>query len=52
VVDQRKKESLFCGNKNDGLPVVGCGGRHDVSIVSIFLHLLGKSRVEFFVRSR
>jgi len=33
-------------------PVVGCGGRHDVSIMSIFLHLLGKSRVEFFVRSR
>jgi hypothetical protein len=25
VVDQRKKESLFFGKKNDGSPVVGCG---------------------------
>ena len=33
-------------------PVVGCGGRHDVSTVLIFLHLFEKSRVEFFVRSR
>jgi hypothetical protein len=31
---------------------VGVTIRHDVSIMSIFLHLLGKSRVEFFVRSR
>ena len=33
-------------------PFVGCGGRHDVSRVLIFLHLFEKSRVEFFVRSR
>ncbi len=52
VVDQRKKGSLIYGKKLIVRSVVGCGGQHDVLIVSIFLHLFEKSRVEFFVMSR
>ena len=52
VVDQRKKGPSFLEKKLIVRSVVGCGGQHDVLIVSIFLHLFEKSRVDFFVMSR